>query len=37
MDEVEEHCECGLTQDGSWSEALFDEWGCNCERKDEDG
>ena len=36
-DEIEENCECGLTQDGTWSEALFDEWGCDCERKDDDG
>ena len=30
-EEIEENCECGLTEDGSWDESLFDEWGCDCE------
>ena len=33
-EEIEENCECGLTENGSWDESLFDEWGCDCERKD---
>lgn len=28
--EVEENCECGLTEAGLWDEALFDQWGCDC-------
>ena len=27
---VEESCECGITEDGVWSEELFDEAGCTC-------
>lgn len=29
--EKEENCECGLTKDGTWSEKLFDTFGCACE------
>ena len=35
-EEIAENCECGLTEDGSWDESLFDQWGCNCERKEAD-
>jgi len=27
----EENCECGIDEDGKWSEALFDKFGCTCE------
>ena len=29
--EKEENCECGLTEEGTWSEELFEECGCTCE------
>tara|TARA_R100001126_G_C4790910_1_gene131827 strand:- start:416 stop:544 length:129 start_codon:yes stop_codon:yes gene_type:complete len=29
--EKEENCECGLMDDGTWSEELFDEFGCTCD------
>ena len=29
-DERAENCECGMTEQGVWSEALFDEVGCDC-------
>tara|TARA_R100000426_G_C4823570_1_gene111631 strand:+ start:1516 stop:1647 length:132 start_codon:yes stop_codon:yes gene_type:complete len=35
-EEIEENCECGLTEEGLWDESLFDEWGCDCERKEAD-
>ena len=28
---IEENCECGLLEDGTWSEELFDQFGCTCE------
>ena len=31
MKDREENCECGLTEKGTWSEELFDEFGCTCE------
>lgn len=34
--EVEENCECGLTEAGLWDEALFDKWGCECNRDDKE-
>jgi len=27
----EENCECGLKEDGTWSEEVFDRFGCTCE------
>ena len=27
----EENCECGITQDGKWSDELFDLFGCCCD------
>ena len=30
----EENCECGLTEDGTWSEEVFDRYGCSCEEND---
>jgi hypothetical protein len=27
----EEHCECGITEQGAWSETLFDHAGCDCD------
>jgi len=30
----ENDCECGLTEDGTWSEELFDQNGCTCEKED---
>ena len=29
--EKEENCECGLMEDGTWSEELFDKFGCTCD------
>jgi len=29
-EQVEENCECGLTEAGLWDEALFDQYGCEC-------
>lgn len=26
----EENCECGLTDDDTWSEAVFERFGCTC-------
>lgn len=39
-EEIEENCECGLTEAGLWSESLFEQWGCECkigERQNEEG
>jgi len=30
MTDVEESCECGLKEDGNWSEEVFDRYGCSC-------
>ena len=30
----EENCECGLTEDGVWSEEVFDRFGCTCDEED---
>jgi len=27
----EEHCECGLDNQGNWNERLFEEFGCECD------
>ena len=27
---IEENCECGLQENGKWSEELFEEFGCSC-------
>jgi len=27
----EENCECGLTDNDTWSEEVFDRFGCTCE------
>lgn len=27
---IEENCECGLRENGKWSEALMEEFGCTC-------
>ena len=32
--DVEENCECGLTEGGLWDETLFDQWGCECNTGD---
>ena len=29
--EEEEHCECGLDNQGNWNERLFEEFGCECD------
>ena len=29
--EKEENCECGLMENGTWSEELFDKFGCTCD------
>ena len=29
--EKEKNCECGLMEDGTWSEKLFDKFGCTCD------
>jgi len=31
MSKKEEDCECGLTEDGTWSDEVFDRYGCGCE------
>ena len=31
MNTKETDCECGLTQEGVWSEELFDRYGCECD------
>ena len=37
MSDKEENCECGLKEDGTWSEEVFDRYGCSCEEyEDED-
>tara|TARA_Y100000748_G_scaffold247817_1_gene212451 strand:- start:506 stop:640 length:135 start_codon:yes stop_codon:yes gene_type:complete len=28
---IEENCECGLRENGKWSEALMEEFGCTCD------
>lgn len=33
-EQVEENCECGLTEAGLWDESLFDQWGCECNTGD---
>ena len=30
-DERAETCECGMTEQGVWSEALFEQVGCECD------
>ena len=30
----EENCECGLTEDGVWSDEVFDRFGCTCDEED---
>ena len=32
----EENCECGLKEDGTWSEEVFDRYGCSCEESDDE-
>ena len=27
----EENCECGLTEEGVWSDEVFDRFGCTCD------
>ena len=29
-DERAENCQCGMTEQGVWSESLFDSFGCDC-------
>ena len=31
MSDKEENCECGLKENGTWSEEVFDRYGCSCE------
>ena len=31
MNNKEENCECGLTEDNTWSDEIFDRYGCDCE------
>ena len=31
MSKKEEDCGCGLTEDGTWSDEVFDRYGCGCE------
>jgi hypothetical protein len=35
MNNKEENCECGLTEDNTWSDETFDRYGCDCENDDE--
>ena len=32
---IEENCECGLCENGEWSEELFEEFGCTCREENE--
>ena len=34
MSDREENCECGLKEDGTWSEEVFDRYGCGCEENE---
>lgn len=36
MNNKEENCECGLTEDGTWSERVFDRYGCDCVEENEE-
>ena len=29
-------CECGLKEDGTWSEEVFDRYGCSCEESEDE-
>ena len=35
MSNKEENCECGLTEDNTWSDEIFDRYGCDCEDDDD--
>tara|TARA_R100001460_G_scaffold10240_2_gene24212 strand:+ start:9 stop:143 length:135 start_codon:yes stop_codon:yes gene_type:complete len=32
----EKDCECGLKEDGTWSDEVFDRFGCDCVEEEED-
>lgn len=34
MTNKETDCECGLTEEGVWSDEVFDRFGCECEPSD---
>jgi hypothetical protein len=31
----ENHCECGLNEQGVWQDEVFDRFGCDCSEKEE--
>ncbi len=33
---VEENCQCGLSENGEWSEDLIEEFGCTCREENDD-
>jgi len=33
---IEQNCQCGVDENGKWSETLFEEFGCTC-RENADG
>ena len=35
LKEREKNCECGLKENGTWSEEVFDRFGCTCDYKKE--
>ena len=36
MSDREENCECGLKEDDTWSEEVFDRYGCSCEENEDE-
>ena len=32
----EKDCECGLKEDGTWSDEVFDRFGCDCVEEEEE-
>ena len=35
-DDKENHCECGLNEQGVWKDEVFDRFGCDCSEKEAD-
>ena len=33
-DDKENHCECGLNEQGVWKDEVFDRFGCDCSEKE---
>ena len=34
-EDKENHCECGLNEQGVWQDEVFDRFGCDCSEKEE--